>query len=57
MPTNTKGACLDLKVKAKSQGFSEVKVTYQYMDVKLEATVTIAAYLPLKVSFFSIFRN
>ena len=43
------GGCAGIRMEALSLGNTEVRVTYQYMDIKLAASVTIAAYKPLVV--------
>ena len=43
------GSCASIKVKALAQGHTELKVVYQFKDIRLKASVTIAAYRPLRV--------
>lgn len=45
MPT---GACTTLKAFAQTPGHTRLTVTYKYRELVLQATVTIAAYLPLR---------
>ncbi|XP_071946091.1 nuclear pore membrane glycoprotein 210-like [Antedon mediterranea] len=45
----TESACTMLFLRAESIGHSRLTVTYQQGDTKLQATVTIAAYVPLNV--------
>ncbi len=42
------GACTTLKAIALSPGYTRLTVTYKYKEILLHATVTIAAYLPLR---------
>lgn len=41
--------CRTIKVKAAQKGHTQVKASYVYENIKLESTVTIAAYDPLVV--------
>ncbi|ELU01491.1 hypothetical protein CAPTEDRAFT_222865 [Capitella teleta] len=40
-------SCANIQVMGQSQGHTEVFVSYRYLDIKLEATVTVAVYRPL----------
>ena len=42
-------SCTRIKVKATKQGHTELMAVYEHGKVRLSATVTIAAYNPLKV--------
>jgi len=42
-------ACMSLVAMATKQGHTQVTIKYNVMGVLLESSVTIAAYLPLKV--------
>lgn len=42
--------CSGVKVKAETQGYTALVVSYTHGHVHLSASITIAAYLPLKVS-------
>ncbi|XP_052218938.1 nuclear pore membrane glycoprotein 210-like isoform X2 [Dreissena polymorpha] len=42
------GSCRIIKVKAVQQGHTEVKVSYDHGKVKLQSSITIAAYDPLE---------
>jgi Na+-transporting methylmalonyl-CoA/oxaloacetate decarboxylase beta subunit len=48
LPTET-NSCANIQVIGQSQGHTDIVVTYRYLDVKLEATVTVAVYRPLIV--------
>lgn len=47
--------CSGVRVKAETQGYTTLVVSYTHGHVHLSASITIAAYLPLKVSLFSLF--
>ena len=46
------GSCVNLQVRAASLGHTVVTVHYRYLEVELSASVTIAAYKPLRVSYY-----
>lgn len=41
--------CSGVRVKAEAQGYTTLVVSYTHGHVHLSASITIAAYLPLKV--------
>lgn len=41
-------------MKAETQGYTTLVVSYTHGHVHLSASITIAAYLPLKVSVFTV---
>ncbi len=43
------GGCVAIKVRARKLGHTEVRAVYEREKTKLTATITIAAYKPLKV--------
>ena len=43
------GSCVTVKVRAESLGHTVVSIVYHYLETRLEASVTIAAYKPLRV--------
>ena len=42
--------CSGVKVRAEAQGYTTLLVSYKHGHIHLSARITIAAYLPLKVS-------
>lgn len=42
--------CSGIRVQAEAQGYTTLLVSYQHGHVHLSARITIAAYLPLRVS-------
>lgn len=42
--------CSGVRVRAEAQGYTALLVSYKHGHVHLSAQITIAAYLPLKVS-------
>jgi len=42
------GSCADLLLAAKSTGHTKVSIGYEHDQFELRATVTVAAYRPLK---------
>jgi hypothetical protein len=50
LPPSVEGSCATIRVKALQLGNTEVHVVYQTKKIRLDATVTIAAHLPLKAS-------
>lgn len=47
--------CSGVRVKAESQGYTALVVSYTRGHIHLSASITIAAYLPLKVSLLLLF--
>ncbi|XP_071795697.1 nuclear pore membrane glycoprotein 210-like isoform X2 [Asterias amurensis] len=48
-PDHVDGACTMIPVRALNSGHTQVTVTYEYGSVRLQASVTISAYVPLQV--------
>ena len=48
-------ACMSLVAMATKPGHTQVSIKYKVLGVSLETSVTIAAYLPLKVCDWLIF--
>ena len=48
------GSCADLLLVAKNAGHTKVSISYQHELFELRATVTVAAYRPLKASLVLI---
>ena len=42
--------CTSVYLKALRQGYVIVTARYKYKDINIKATLTVAAYVPLKVS-------
>lgn len=42
--------CSGIRIKAETQGYSSLVVSYTHDHIHLSASITIAAYLPIKVS-------
>ena len=42
-------SCTSVHVKALRQGYAIITAKYRYKDINLKASVTVAAYIPLKV--------
>lgn len=49
--------CSGVRVKAETQGYTTLVVSYTHAHVRLSASITIAAYLPLKVSLICFWIN
>jgi len=47
--------CSGVRVKAETRGYTTLVVSYTHGHVHLSASITIAAYLPLKVSLVLLF--
>jgi len=45
------GGCADLLLEAKNAGHTKVSISYEHELFDLRATIVIAAYRPLKVSY------
>uniref|UniRef100_A0A8B9GDA2 Nucleoporin 210 n=1 Tax=Amazona collaria TaxID=241587 RepID=A0A8B9GDA2_9PSIT len=49
--------CSGVRVKAETQGYTTLTVSYAHGHVHLSASITVAAYLPLKVSLWEKFMD
>ena len=46
--------CTSVYLKALRQGYVIVTARYKYKDINIKATVTVAAYIPLKVGIYKL---